>query len=452
MNTLLARESVRGSVAAGFAILMGGILAGAAAQAQLTPNEELGRSIFFDKDLSINRNQSCADCHLPAWGFTGPIEAINAAGAVYEGSIPARFGNRKPPSAAYATRSPILFYMLEGQGRGGGMHGGDEGEALFVGGNFWDSRATGEKLGNPAADQAQGPFLNPLEQALPDSACVVYRVCSAGYPVSFEAVWGPGACDISWPADVEAQCATEGGTVGLSPEDREDVDIAYDQIALSVAGYEDSNEVTAFSSKYDAYLRGEARLTPLEHKGLAMFKGKAGCDGCHVLGRRGDAETALLTDNTYDNLGVPINPDNPFYTQTEFNPDGFDWVDEGLGAFLATRPEYAGFADENRGKQRVPTLRNVAAAPFPGATKAYAHNGYFKTLKQIVHFYNTRDVKPACADAFTRVDMAIAMNCWPEPEVPENVNSDELGNLRLTDGQEDAIVAFLETLTDGWLP
>jgi cytochrome c peroxidase len=438
MNISSARKFVREPTVAGFSILVVAVLTGGLAHAQLTPNEELGRSIFFDTDLSINRNQSCADCHLPAWGFTGPLEAINAGGAVYEGSIPGRFGNRKPPSAAYATRSPILFF--------------DADEELFIGGNFWDGRATGEKLGNPAADQAQGPFLNPLEQALPDMACVVYRVCSAGYPVAFDDVWGPGACDISWPADVEAQCATEGGTVALSEEDREDVAIAYDQAALSIAAYEDSTEVSAFSSKYDAYLRGEVKLTKLEKKGLAMFRGKARCDDCHVLGKRKDDEPPLLTDNTYDNVGVPRNPANPFYGQAAFNPDGFDWIDEGLGGFLASRPEYAGVAEENRGKQRVPTLRNVAAAPFPGAIKAYTHNGYFKTLKQVVHFYNTRDVKPACADPFTPVDMAIAMNCWPAPEVSANVNTEELGNLRLTDAQEDAIVAFMETLTDGWTP
>ena len=165
----------------------------------LTPNEQLGKSIFFDVNLSIDQNQSCAVCHAPNVGWTGPDSAINAGGAVYEGSIPGRFGDRKPPSSAYATPSPIFHLDKKG---------------LFVGGNFWDGRATGEKLGNPAADQAQGPFLNPVEQALPDSACVVYRVCNpvvpGDYPVSFEEVWGAGACDITWPADVDVVCATEG--------------------------------------------------------------------------------------------------------------------------------------------------------------------------------------------------------------------------------------------------
>ncbi len=96
----------------------------------------------------------------------GPDTTFNAHGAVYEGSIPGAFGDRKPPSAAYATQSPILSV---------------DKKRLFVGGNFWDGRATGERLGSPAAEQAQGPFLNPVEQALPDSATVVALACDASY-------------------------------------------------------------------------------------------------------------------------------------------------------------------------------------------------------------------------------------------------------------------------------
>ena len=174
----------------------------------LSPKESLGESIFFDMDLSINGNQACAACHAPESGWTGPISEINAGGGVYEGSIPGRFGNRKPPSAAYATPSPILHFVIEKK------------QALFIGGNFWDGRATGERLGNPAADQALGPFLNPVEQALPDNACVVYKVCTAPYPVGFTDVWGAEACAITWPLDIDSVCATEGELVDLSAEDR----------------------------------------------------------------------------------------------------------------------------------------------------------------------------------------------------------------------------------------
>ena len=421
--------------------------AGAAHAQDLTDQEQLGKSIFFDDNLSINSNQACAVCHGPAAGWTGPDPAINAAGSAYEGSIPGRFGNRKPPSSAYATTAPILHFVIEKK----------KDPPLWVGGNFWDGRATGEKLGNPAADQAQGPFLNPLEQALPDSACVVYRVCTAAYPVTFEDVY-PGACAIGWPADVDVVCITEGTAVALSPADRDKAAAAYDQIALAIAAFEASPESNAFTSKYDAYLAGEYQLTKMEKMGLNMFKGKGKCAACHILDEGPNDEPPLLTDYTFDNLGVPRNPDNPFYTQAAYNPDGFAWVDMGLGDFLANsgQPDYAA---DNYGKQKVPTLRNVDLRPYPGFVKAYGHNGYFKTLKQIVHFYNTRDAKPVCADdpataidesLFTPVDEAIAKGCWPEAEVLANVNDSELGNLHLTDQQEDAIVEFMRTLSDGY--
>jgi cytochrome c peroxidase len=402
-------------------VLMVALVISAAAQGSLGPKEELGKSIFFDTNLSINQNQSCAGCHAPEAGWTGPETAINEHGAVYEGSILGRFGDRKPPSAAYATLSPIFFQDKKG---------------LFVGGNFWDGRATGEKLGNPAADQAQGPFLNPKEQALPDSACVVYRVCTATtYPVAFEDVWGDGACGITWPAGIEATCATEGETVALSAEDRAKSDMAYDNIALSIAAYEDSPEVNAFTSKYDQTFDGKVKLTKEEQKGYALFQGKGKCKLCHISGK-----DALFTDFTFDNLGLPQNPENPAGVAPDF-------VDPGLGGFL----QNAGYPEEvyqaEWGKHKVPTLRNVDLRPDAGFVKAYGHNGYFKTLEGIVNFYNTRDVKPECPGPYTEAQ-ALAAGCWPAPEVAATVNLDELGDLGLTPDEEAAIVAFLKTLSD----
>ena len=197
-----------------------------AAQTTLTDKEQLGKSIFFDQNLSINRNQSCAVCHAPAAGWTGDISAINQAGAVYEGSISDAFGDRKPPSSAYATQSPVLSVNRKG---------------LFTGGNFWDGRATGEKLGSPAAEQAKGPFLNPVEQALPDAACVVYRVCNAtDYLSSFETVY-PSGCVIQFPIDTDDLCA-DGKKVPLDNENRAKVDKAYDNIAYAIAAFEASPE------------------------------------------------------------------------------------------------------------------------------------------------------------------------------------------------------------------
>ncbi|MGB3565450.1 MAG: cytochrome c peroxidase [Thermoanaerobaculia bacterium] len=402
---------------------------GALAAQGLASEEQLGKSIFFDEDLSINLNQSCASCHDPAWGWTGPDDAINGAGAVYGGSISGRFGDRKPPSAAYATVSPIFHQDKKG---------------LFIGGNFWDGRATGEKLGNPAADQAQGPFLNPVEQALPDSACVVYRVCNpanpGAYPVSFEDVWGSEACNIGWPGSIGTDCATEGATVPLSPGDRDKSDMAYDNIALSIAAYEGSAEVNAVSSKYDQTFSGQAKLSKEERRGRALFQGKGQCKRCHPS----SGQVALFTDFTFDNLGVPQNPQNPAGIAPAF-------VDPGLGGFLKNAGYSAEVYEEEWGKQKVPTLRNVDLRPMPGSVKAYAHNGYFKTLEGIVHFYNTRDIKSECPGPFTEAQ-ALAADCWPPPEVEETVNHDELGDLGLTPDEEAAIVAFLKTLSDGFEP
>lgn len=380
---------------------------------ELVPNAamiELGEFLFFDTDLSLNGNQSCASCHDPEWGFTGPDSDLNAHGAVYEGSVPGSFGNRKPPSSAYATLSPILHYD------------GD----LFIGGNFWDGRATGEKLGNPAADQAQGPFLNPVEQALPDMATVISRVCaSEDYADLFIEVWGDEVC--------------QGGYV----------EQAYDAIARSIAAYEASSESNAFTSKFDAYVAGMANLTRLEKKGLALFRGKGKCKKCHLLGK-GMMEPALFTDFTFDNLGIPANPENPWYGMTEFNPEGAGWIDYGLGGVLRTRSDYEDLAPDFMGAHKVPTLRNVDRRPAPTDVKAFGHNGYFKSLEQIVHFYNTRDVKPTCPAPYTAAQ-AMAADCWPAPEVAMNVNKAELGNLRLSSEDEAALVAFMRTLSDGYM-
>jgi cytochrome c peroxidase len=381
-------------------------LPGTAQAADLTPIEELGKALFFDATLSTPPGQSCAACHAPEVGFVGPDSAINAAGAVYPGAVHTRFGNRKPPTAAYGGESPVLYW--------------DEDEAVWIGGMFWDGRATGWMLGDPLAEQAQGPFLNPLEQNMPAPKQVCMRVRKSGYAGLFEEVWGPGSLD----------CV-------------KDVTGAYERIARAISAYEQSSEVNPFSSKYDAFLAGTVTLTVQEAEGLELFEGKGMCSACHPSEPGPDGAPPLFTDFTYDNLGVPKNPLNPFYTMSpEWNPDGADWVDTGLGGFL----EGAGYGEDvyaaEWGKVKVPTLRNVDLRPYPEFVKAYGHNGYFKSLEEIVHFYNTRDVAGAGWMGMP----------WPAPEVAENVNTDELGDLGLTLEEEAAVVAFLRTLNDGYMP
>jgi cytochrome c peroxidase len=351
----------------------------------LAPKEEdLGKNLLFDTNLSTPPGQACAACHGPGVGYTGPDASINAAGAVYEGAVPGRFGNRKPPTAAYAGDSPILHY--DG--------------TTWVGGMFWDGRATGSTLGDPLAEQAQGPFLNPLEQNNASPQVVIDKVLASSYK------------------DLFLQFCTDPDTAKR-----------YECIGRSIAAYERSKEVSQFTSKYDYWLKGQAKLTGQEQRGLELFMGKAKCANCHV--------SPLFTDFTYDNLGSPRNPLNPFYNEPDWNPSGQAWVDDGLGGFLKAVGNPESVWGPELGKHKVPTLRNVDLRPSKHFIKAYSHNGYFKSLEEIVHFYNTRDVPGAG---------------WPAPEVAVNINTTEVGNLGLNHGEELAIVAYLKTLSDGYMP
>jgi cytochrome c peroxidase len=273
---------------------------------------------------------------------------------------------------------------------------------------FWDGRATGETLGDPLAEQAQGPFLNPLEQNIASAKVVVNKVLDSNYRHLFKKVCGTNY----------------------------NVSDYYDCIGRSIAAYERSKEVNPFSSKYDRWLKGRTTLTSQEASGLALFESKGKCSNCHISGRGPKGELPLFTDFTYDNLGVPRNPLNPFYYEPQWNPLGPAWVDLGLGGFLKDKSQ--------NGKFKVPTLRNVDKRPNKLFVKNYGHNGYFKSLKEIVHFYNTRDILPECPHG-TEGEKT---TCWPPPEVSENVNTNEVGDLGLTDAEEDAIVAFLTTLSD----
>lgn len=385
---------------------------------------ELGDKIFDDERLSINRNQSCKSCHDAAWGFTGPHSNNNLHGAVYEGSITGRFGDRKPPSSSYSTPAPLLELTRQAGG-------------TWVGGNFWDGRATGQKLGNPAADQAQGPFTNPMEQGLRDAACVVYRVRAASYAGDYRAMFGTAIDDIVFPENIDAECGLEGDAFDIEDAIRARIDAEYANIAIAIAVYEESHNL--YSSKFDAAQKGAYKYTHEEQRGLALFQGKAKCARCHTS----SGTNPLFTDFTYDNLGVPANPENPFYID---NP-GF--VDHGLGGFLARTAEWASDAEDELGKMKVPTLRNVDLRPNPGDVKAYMHNGVFKSLEEVVHFYNTRDVLPRCAPNTPRTQWGTA--CWPAPEVEKNMSTDEMGDLGLTASEEAAIVAFMKTLSDGYI-
>jgi cytochrome c peroxidase len=415
--------------------------------------ELLGKAMLYDKQLSVNRNEACAFCHMPETGFTGPVSELNETTAAYPGSVRTRFGNRKPQTLSYAALSPVLHY--------------NPGQGDLVGGNFWDMRATGRRLGNPAAEQAEGPPTNPVEMALPEAACAVYRAAQRPYRGLFELVWGAQSFAIDWPADVAEVCDTPGPPpdgrppVRLDPTDRGRVNATFDQMAQSIANYEASAEVSPFTSKYDAVQAGNAKFLPQEQLGYDLFRGKAKCNACHRDG--GPGEDPLFTDFTASNIGTPANSRLPYYTEQRAdergyvaNPDGSAYVDPGVAGFLAGRnllshpssvdARWRDLESGVAGRFQVPTLRNVDKRPYPEFVKAYGHNGYFRRLKEIVHFYNTRDVLPRCH----AVDPGEGATCWPAPESTANMNTSRVGRLGLSDAEEDAIVSFMRTLSDGY--
>ncbi|WP_099462877.1 cytochrome-c peroxidase [Parabacteroides provencensis] len=336
-------------------------------EAVLNEKELLGKAIFFDENLSEPAGESCATCHTPEIGFADKYSRITS-----EGAVKGRFSNRNSMTCAYSSSVPPLYY--------------DEKEDTYIGGLFWDGRV------NTLEEQAAQPFVNPLEMANKDYLMVVEKVKKASYYPQFIKIYGEPLSD----------------------------DSIYECINNALSVYERSAEVNPLTSKFDAWKEGKCKLTKQEKKGYKLFKDKGLCAECHILDKDERAGRILFTDHTYDNLGIPCNPENPFYMVSEpYNVHGRDTIDLGLGSFLKDSAQY--------GKFRVPTLRNIAL------TAPYGHNGYFRTLEEIVHFYNVRDIED-----------------FPPAEYPATVNKDELGNLGLTVEEEAAIVAFMKTLTDGY--
>ena len=438
--------------------------------------EILGKLLNFDQDMSAFRNEACGFCHMPYVGFSGPIPSVNLTMIAYPGTFRDRAGKRTAQRYTYSPDFPVLEYNTT--------------QGAFFGGNFWDGHSTGYKLQSADAEQAQHPPVDTQEMGFPDTACVAFRLSKAEYRPLFELVWGADF-HLRWPGDTEQICATPGGAarflvsatpIRLSPEDRTKTNNIYDHWAQSISKYERSNRLSPFTSKFDAFLEGKYTLTPDEMAGHNLFNGKANCNSCHLDGRStilkaGQTDTGaaantrpLFTCFGYANEGLPLNPRVALYYQTapdRFgftpNPYGFGFRDLGLGAFLRSAPnpnsQWIQFAPTSDGQMQTSTARNVAMtppqcptteAPGPYFQKEFFHNGYIKSLKQLVHFYNTRDMFPFkvtsghCPEGKTE-----KVDCWPLPEVPNNIDM-TTGNLGLTDQEENHIVSFLQTLTDGF--
>jgi cytochrome c peroxidase len=375
-------------------------------ETSLSPIELLGKRIFEDATLSTPAGVSCASCHDPAKAFTG--DNGSPIPAVARGSRPDMFGTRNTPSLMYGSFSPPFSFVDKKDEKTG------EVEKIPVGGQFLDGRAV------DLLRQVEGPLLNPREMNNPSKRAVVENIRDGAYSGLARQVYG--------------------ANIFKNPE------AAFEKLAQAVVAFENTDRFHPFASKFDDFLRGQAKLSPLEARGFELFKDpkKGNCLACHV----GDESSRnpkdwLFTDFSYDALGAPRNVAIPDNKSPEFfdlglcqrdgleklAPKGFD-VDSLCGAF------------------KVPTLRNVAI------TAPYLHNGVFTKLRDVVAFYATRDTHPERWYPNNRDGSVTKFNDL-QSEQYSNVNMKEVPydrkpgqKPRLNDKEIDAIVAFLETLTD----
>ena len=266
------------------------------------------------------------------------------------------------------------------------------------GGQFWDGRAP------DLAAQARGPFLNPLEMNNATEGQVIGKIEASGYADSFTDVCGSNAFDT------------------------DNINASYVCMSEAIAAYEGTEVFSPFTSKFDAVQAGDDSFDLKEQRGWELFTGNAKCGHCHTV-NVGGGKPVLFTDHKFHNLGLPENLEITLYYFPEYS------IDLGLGGALND--------PQQDGKFKDPHLRNIALTP------PYMHNGVLLTLKDVVHFYNTRDVLPVCENG--NLDEDFGKTCWAAPEIPDTMDSSFMGDLKLTEAEEDAIVAFMLTLTDGYI-
>ena len=432
----------------------------------LEPVEQLGKDMLYDATMSNPTGYACAQCHAPTAGYTSGLESIvNLAAGVPPGVVPGRWDNRKAYGYSYAAFSPEGPYF-------------DASLGVYVGGNFWDGRAY------DTAVQAQGPPINPNEMnntpagTAPNQypPLLVEKLMSRPYTPLIKKIYG------------------------------KDVFTKYTQRQIfeiwgeAIAAFEASGEVCQFSSKYDASQFGVPAqalytLSASEERGRQLYFGGAQCSACHSSlafpGVQLETEGKdAFTMYCFANIGVPKNLANPYYQMTDpvsnptgYNPLGTNYIDWGLGdnavggldgtKFFNNTP---GDIPKFRGLMLTPTTRNSDLRPSPTFVKAYFHNGFAKSLQEVVHFYNTRNIAVNASGGQVAFDLrkgppAGYTALWPPPEVLDNVQNvagytpaqaaaagttgvtatnGQVGNLGLTPSQEADLVNFLKILSDGY--
>lgn len=413
-------------------------------ESELTYIEELGKRLFFE-NISDPERMSCSSCHLPEAGGTNGVSGVNKHQVAVTGADPHTVGTLKPPTNKY-----VQFLDQSGNVQGLPRFSNCGSFPTFTcGGAFWNGRAKGDSIDNidifvsdkykemyskylgPVTDQAHAsPFVNPVEQGKTDKIAVCEQVAATK--------WGSELYNFAW--GLELSC------------NEQSIDEVFARLAVSLGAWQMSYENNTFDSKRDIALKNDADgsfplddFTDEENLGHDLFYGvaenrddlgfgQARCVFCHLSSiADGTGEFERYTDDSYHNIGVPRNYEIP----------GSPAPDIGLEATTGN--------PAHKGSHKTPTLRNLDQRPGGGFTKAYGHNGWFKSIESIVHFYNTAIIKPTCESKGilqATEKQALASDCWPEPEFRDTSALGFIGNLGLSASDEAAIVAYLKTLTD----
>ncbi|HEY2901046.1 MAG TPA: cytochrome c peroxidase [Polyangia bacterium] len=386
------RQARLSALAAAAAVLATVAASAAPARADVeTPIVALGRRLFFEKALSEPAGTSCASCHDPRHGFAGVNGSKNG---VARGSRPGHFARRSTPSVLYLKFVPRFHYYQEE----------DAPVPSAFGGFFWDGRA------DSIAALVRQPLTNPDEMNNRDARAIAAKLRAAGYATDFEQTLHTPLSD--------AARAVAG-------------------LGQALEAFLTSPTMAPFSSKYDAYIRGHAVLTPIEARGLTLFKDpdKGNCASCHLLTVTSPTpERSMFTDYGFDAVAAPKNHKRPV---TPGAPP-FD-----LGLCERTDTQVPSHDEKWCASFRTPSLRNVAVRP------TYMHNGVFDNLRDVVAFYATRAVDPMrwyrskvkFEDVPTKFRGQVNINSIP-------YNRRQGDTAALDDRDIDAIVAFLGTLTD----
>ena len=387
-------------------------------QNAFSTKELLGEALFFDANLSFHRTQSCASCHNPTHAFVDDRDngftAYAAAGVAAPVSLgdmgenelrDDNLGDRNAPTAAYAMFSPEFTTYTD-------IYDNTQ----YKGGQFHDGREPDLK------GQAGGPPLNPVEMGMDSKGAVVERIKeNSGYVGAFKSLYGSDVFD--------------------------DNDTAYAAMAQAIGKFEKTDTFAPFDSKWDRFLACKAdggreseclkpdtdnpdsseNWTMQEVTGRDLFfsLNNTNCANCHTLASNStEVEKETFTNYEFHNLGVPSNPDILAHMGDAF-------IDEGL----YNNPDVNDTAQ--RGKFKVPTLRNVAV------TAPYMHNGVFKSLETVIKFYEFR------RDPTTYPTNPETGEAWDAAEISDTIDTTHLpSGSALSEAKIAALVAFLKTLTD----